>query len=73
MDAEISDLEMFMFFLQEDLGLDADVYTKLQQALTEAENLKNEAYEESRRRQKTEKELVVVLQKVSVICIACFC
>ncbi|KAG1355025.1 U-box domain-containing protein 33 [Cocos nucifera] len=47
----------------EDLGLDADVYTKLQQALTEAENLKSEAYEESRRRWKTEKELVVVLQK----------
>lgn len=67
MDAEISDLKMFMFFLQEDLGFDANVYAKLQQALTEADNLKNEAYEESRRRRKTEKELVVVMHKVSLL------
>lgn len=67
MDAEISDLKMFMLFLQEDLGLDAGVYAKLQQALEEADNLKNEAYEESRRRRKTEKELVVVMHKVRML------
>lgn len=46
------------------MGLDADVYDKLREALTEAENLKNEAFEESRRRRKAEKEVILALQKV---------
>lgn len=46
------------------MGLDADVYDKLREALAEAENLKNEAFEESRRRRKAEKDVILALQKV---------
>ncbi|OAY75725.1 U-box domain-containing protein 33 [Ananas comosus] len=48
----------------DDMGLDADVYDKLREALAEAENLKNEAFEESRRRRKAEKDVILALQKV---------
>lgn len=44
---------------------DDDVYNKLQEALKEAENLKNEAYEEYCKRQKAEMNAVLTLQKVS--------
>ncbi|XP_074559055.1 U-box domain-containing protein 33-like [Curcuma longa] len=43
---------------------DDDVYNKLQEALKEAENLKNEAYEEYCKRQKAEMNAVLTLQKV---------
>ncbi|URE05566.1 U-box domain-containing protein [Musa troglodytarum] len=47
----------------EDLGLDGDVYNKLQEAMKEAENLKNEAYEESCKRRKAELNAVLAFQK----------
>ncbi|XP_042403192.1 U-box domain-containing protein 33-like isoform X1 [Zingiber officinale] len=43
---------------------DEEVYKKLQEALKEAENLKNEAYEEYCKRQKAEMNAVLALQKV---------
>lgn len=50
--------------LQEDLGSDGVVYNKLQEAMKEAENLKNEAYEESCKRRKAELNAVLAFQKV---------
>ncbi|KAJ8506292.1 hypothetical protein OPV22_007178 [Ensete ventricosum] len=47
----------------EDLGSDGDVYNKLQEAMKEAENLKNEAYEESCKRRKAELNAVLAFQK----------
>ena len=52
-------------FLQEDAGLDDEVYQSLQHALTEVENSKHEAYEESCRRQKAEREAMEAMRKVS--------
>lgn len=50
--------------LQEDQGLDEDIYNKFQETLKEAEKLKNEAYEEYCRRQKAEMDALLALQKV---------
>ncbi|CAL9100940.1 unnamed protein product [Musa acuminata var. zebrina] len=47
----------------EDLGSDGVVYNKLQEAMKEAENLKNEAYEESCKRRKAELNAVLAFQK----------
>ncbi|XP_017697851.2 U-box domain-containing protein 33-like [Phoenix dactylifera] len=48
----------------DDDGIDDDVYEKLQLALVEAETLKREAYEESCRRQKAERDLYQATRKV---------
>ncbi|XP_072993674.1 U-box domain-containing protein 33-like isoform X1 [Typha latifolia] len=48
----------------EDMSMDIALYEKLKVAFMEAENLKREAYEESRRRQKAERDLVQASQKV---------
>ncbi|KAM0942055.1 putative protein kinase RLK-Pelle-RLCK-IXb family [Dioscorea sansibarensis] len=47
----------------EDAGLDDEVYQSLQHALTEVENSKHEAYEESCRRQKAEREAMEAMRK----------
>ncbi|WOL06078.1 U-box domain-containing protein 33-like [Canna indica] len=47
----------------EDIGSDADVYNKLEEALKEAENLKNEAYEEFFKRRKAEMDAILALRK----------
>lgn len=51
--------------LQEHDTSDGDIYNKLQEAMKEAENLKNEAYDEYCKRQKAEMNSVLALQKVS--------
>lgn len=45
---------------------DDDPYEQLEQAMTEAENSKREAFEESMRRLKAEKKALVAARKVSV-------
>ncbi|KAJ6835152.1 U-box domain-containing protein 33-like [Iris pallida] len=47
----------------EDVGLDTEVYDKLQEAMTEAENLRHEAYRESLRRQTAEKKAIEALKR----------
>ncbi|XP_019709475.1 U-box domain-containing protein 33 isoform X2 [Elaeis guineensis] len=48
----------------DDVGMDDDVYEKLQHALMEAEALKDEAYEESRKRRKAERDFYEAARKV---------
>lgn len=43
------------------------MYEQLRGAITEAEDLKNEAYEETRRRQKAERDLLEASKKVKEI------
>lgn len=50
--------------LQEDAGLDDELYKDLKHIVSEAKNLTREAYEESLRRQKAERDLHEVVQKV---------
>ncbi|XP_040376602.1 U-box domain-containing protein 33-like isoform X2 [Oryza brachyantha] len=48
----------------ENSGDDADIYSRLQEALREAQGLKKETYEESTRRRNAERNLISALQKV---------
>lgn len=47
----------------ENSGVDADMYGRLEEALREAQDSKKEAYEESCKRRKAERELISALQK----------
>lgn len=58
----------FLFFSQEDAGLDDELYKDLQHAVKEANNLTREAYEEALRRQKAERDLHDAAQKVRPYC-----
>ncbi|KAL6634887.1 hypothetical protein ACP70R_027558 [Stipagrostis hirtigluma subsp. patula] len=44
-------------------GVDADIYDRLEEALGEAEFLKKEAYEESTKRRRAERDMISALQK----------
>lgn len=50
--------------MQDDVGIVDDWYKKLQQALMEAQALKDEAYEESRKRRKAESDFYKAAHKV---------
>lgn len=50
--------------LQEEMGLDNDIFVKLQEAYVELDNLRKKAYDESSRRHKAEEELIKCRQKV---------
>ncbi|XP_072955890.1 U-box domain-containing protein 33-like [Typha angustifolia] len=48
----------------DDLGMDVSLYGKLKEAQAEVENLKTEAFEEYRKRQKAEKESLLAHEKI---------
>ncbi|CAO2046921.1 unnamed protein product [Urochloa humidicola] len=48
-------------------GVDADIYDRLTEALNEAEVSKKEAYEESNKRRRAERDMISALQKVREI------
>lgn len=51
--------------MQDDISIeDIDLYERLRGAIIEAEDLKNEAYEATRRRQKAERDLLEASKKV---------
>lgn len=49
----------------ENSGDDADIYGRLQEALSETQDLKRETYEESTKRRNAERNLISALQKAS--------
>jgi hypothetical protein len=60
-----SDDEQFILFCQDSGEMDDALYEKLKHVLIEAENLKHEAYEETRRRQMAERELAEASKMVT--------
>lgn len=61
----ISDSEQCIPSCQDAGEMDDALYEKLKDALMEAENLRHEAYEETRRRQKAERDLADASRMVS--------
>ena len=57
--------EQFILFCQDAGEMDDALYEKLKHVLMEAENLKHEAYEETRRRQMAERELAEASKMVT--------
>ena len=57
--------EQFILFCQDAGEIDDALYEKLKHVLVEAENLKHEAYEETRRRQMAERELAEASKMVT--------
>lgn len=50
--------------MKQEGGLNDELYDQLEQAIAEAENSKREAFEESIRRRKAEKEAIEAIRRV---------